>query len=97
MTTWLRYDHLTQHNYVNNRMTLKRRTDAGTFPPPYDLGPNTVAWDSRDLAELDRRIAAGITEPHPDWLRRAQERKARRPSRATTKRLSAVASGVSAT
>jgi hypothetical protein len=27
--------------YVGNRMTLKRRIDAGTFPPPVDVGPNT--------------------------------------------------------
>jgi len=63
--------------YVRNRMTLKRRIDAGTFPPPVDLGPNTRAWLDEDLDEVDRRIRKGITTPNPELLRRHGERKAR--------------------
>ena len=74
-----------ERGYVNNRMTLSRRIGAGTFPPPHDLGLNTVAWTDEELAEVYARAKAGITEPNPEWLRRAQERQARLEARQASK------------
>jgi hypothetical protein len=59
MTTYYRFHDLVARGYVNNRMTLKRRIDAGLIPRPVDLGPNTRAWTDEQLAEIDARIAAG--------------------------------------
>ena len=78
MPRYHRFDDLVQAGRVNNRMTLKRHIDAGLFPPPVNLGPNTVAWFETDLEEFDRRVMEGITQPNPDWLARARERRARR-------------------
>jgi hypothetical protein len=69
MTTYRRYSYLVEHGYVSNRMTLKRRIESGTFPPPSQLGPNTIAWTDEQLAEVDRRARAGITAPNESWLR----------------------------
>lgn len=59
MTTYHRFPELVARGYVKNRMTLKRRIDAGVFPPPCHLGPNSVAWTDEQLAGVDARIAAG--------------------------------------
>ena len=75
------YPDIEAAGYVRNRMTLKRRQEAGTFPPPVDLGPNTRAWIDEDLDEVDRRVREGITTPNADWLRRLAERRARAAER----------------
>jgi hypothetical protein len=77
-----RFSALEAEGLINNRMTLQRRIDAGTFPPPVDLGPNTVAWLDTDLEEVDRRVKDGTTKPNPEWLARAERRKARRATSA---------------
>jgi hypothetical protein len=79
-----RYSFLVEAGYVNNRMTLQRRVNAGTFPPPYDLGENTRVWTDTDLEEVDRRIREGIADPNPEWLARLTERKARKAARKTS-------------
>ena len=35
--------------YVNNRVTLHRRIEAGQFPAPIRLGARNVAWLKEDI------------------------------------------------
>jgi hypothetical protein len=72
MTVYYRFHDLVAKGYVSNRMTLKRWRDAGRFPPPVVLGPNTKAWTDEQLAEVDARAKAGITKPNPAWLTSAE-------------------------
>jgi hypothetical protein len=58
MTTYYRFRDLVAQGRVRNRMTLKRWIDAGLFPAPMNLGPNTRAWTDVQLAEHDASVAA---------------------------------------
>jgi hypothetical protein len=84
MQKFSRFPDLVQAGYVNNRMTLQRWMDRGIFPPPCDLGPNSVAWADEDLAEYSERARAGVTEPNLTWLGRLAKRKARMAARSAT-------------
>ena len=54
----LRFDDLQKLNLFRNRVTLRRWIEAGHFPAPIRLGPNSVGWRARDVQEwLDRRAA----------------------------------------
>ena len=60
----LRFDDLLKLNLFRNRVTLRRWIDAGYFPAPIRLGPNSVGWRARDVQEwLDRRSAASQNGP----------------------------------
>jgi predicted DNA-binding transcriptional regulator AlpA len=58
MTRYIRFEDLVARNIVRNRMTLKRWIDAGRFPKPVHLGPNTAAWSEDDIAAFEARIRA---------------------------------------
>jgi len=58
MTTYRRFKYLKERGYFDNRMSLKRAIDAGRFPKPVSLGPNTRAWTDEMLAEVDARLLA---------------------------------------
>lgn len=58
MTTYYRYRDLVAQGRFNNRMSLKRAMEAGRFPKPVKLGPNTLAWTDEQLAEHDARLKA---------------------------------------
>lgn len=66
---YLSFDQLREAGYVRNRSTLHRWINQGLFPPPMSPGPNTRAWSDKQLQEVDRRAAAGITTPNPAWLK----------------------------
>ena len=34
-----------------SRTTIWRRIRAGTFPPPYELGANSVGWPAAEISE----------------------------------------------
>lgn len=56
MTHLLRYPDLVSGGIVNNRTTLARWIKTLSFPTPYKLGPNSVAWDAREVeAWVDSR------------------------------------------
>ena len=78
---YLRYHFLEATGRIPNRVTANRWIERGTFPPPYDLGPNSRAWSDEDIAEFDERARKGITEPNPKWLARLAERKASQAQR----------------
>ncbi len=60
----LRFDDLQKLNIFRNRVTLRRWIEAGHFPAPIRLGPNSVGWRARDVQEwLDRRSAASQNGP----------------------------------
>jgi hypothetical protein len=63
MTKYFRFRDLVAQGRYNNRMTLKRAIDAGRFPKPVHLGPNTVAWTDEMLAEHDARLLAERDAP----------------------------------
>lgn len=77
MQKFSRFNDLVRAGYLKNRMTLHRWIERGIFPPPVDLGPNTIAWAYDDLAEYDDRVKAGVTSPNAKWLTRLSERKSR--------------------
>jgi predicted DNA-binding transcriptional regulator AlpA len=39
-----RYPEMVRQGYFQNKMS-PQRMEANGFPPPYQLGPHTVAWD----------------------------------------------------
>jgi hypothetical protein len=57
-TRYVRFAELKQRGYVRNRMTLKRWIEAGIFPRPIELGPNTRARTEEQLSEHDARLRA---------------------------------------
>ena len=81
MPKFSRFPDLVEAGYVNNRMTLQRWIERGIFPPPVDLGPNTIAWAVEDLTEYDDRVRAGVSTPNPNWLAKLAERRTRLASR----------------
>ncbi len=56
---YLRFADLKKRGIVRNRMTLRRWIDAGHFPAPVQLGPNSVAWVSDEVEAFE---AARIAE-----------------------------------
>jgi len=55
-----RFKQMQELGYFANRMAVRRAVQNG-FPAPYELGPNTVAWDL-DEAEA---YAAGLPRRRP--------------------------------
>ena len=57
----VRYCDLVERNIVTNRVTLKRWMDRedDPFPAAIQLGPNSIAWDSRAVATWVERRAGG--------------------------------------
>jgi predicted DNA-binding transcriptional regulator AlpA len=56
---FLRFGEMKERGYFSNRMAAARRIAEG-FPAPYELGPNTLAWDLDEVeayvASLPRRV-----------------------------------------
>jgi predicted DNA-binding transcriptional regulator AlpA len=48
------YKYLQDHRIFNDRTALARAIERG-FPKPYELAPNTLAWD---LAEVNAWLAS---------------------------------------
>ncbi|MGB8899568.1 MAG: AlpA family phage regulatory protein, partial [Methylocella sp.] len=46
----LRYRDLQDRGIFNNRMALARALRQYNFPPPIELGSNSIGWDSADVA-----------------------------------------------
>jgi predicted DNA-binding transcriptional regulator AlpA len=73
------HDELQQQGMVRSAVTTWRWVEQGIFPPPFDLGRNSVAWADEDIQERAERVKAGLaTTPNPKWLARNAERKARK-------------------
>jgi hypothetical protein len=79
-----RFSDLKASGRLPNRMTAWRWIEAGLFPPPVDLGPNSVAWTDESILERDERVKAGISTPNEKWLAKLAERKARLAARKTS-------------
>lgn len=62
-----RIKEMKERGYFNDRMAANRAVARG-FPAPYELGPNTIAWDLDEVDEYDRtrprrRPGCGIRKP----------------------------------
>ena len=53
-TKYWRYYYLKRSGRVDNRTTLRRWIQAGRFPAPVKLGPNSIAWPMEEVLEWDR-------------------------------------------
>jgi Prophage CP4-57 regulatory protein (AlpA) len=42
---FVRFKYLQNEKIVNDRMALARAIENNGFPRPYELAPNTLAWD----------------------------------------------------
>jgi len=49
--TMLTFDDLVARRLIKSRMTLKRMTDAGTFPRGKLISPNRRVWTEEEIAE----------------------------------------------
>jgi predicted DNA-binding transcriptional regulator AlpA len=52
---FLSYADLEKH-YQKSRVTLWRWVRAGLLPAPYELGPNSVGFSSREVRERDAKL-----------------------------------------
>jgi Prophage CP4-57 regulatory protein (AlpA) len=61
MRKFVRFKVLQERGIFNDRMAARRAVENG-FPAPYELGPNTIAWDEQEveqyLASRQRRVNA---------------------------------------
>ena len=57
-----------ERGYFANRMAARRAVQRG-FPAPYELGPNTLAWDLDEVEKYDetrpRRLPGGFNDALP--------------------------------
>jgi predicted DNA-binding transcriptional regulator AlpA len=54
MRKFLRFKELQAQGIFNDRMAARRAVQKG-FPAPYEMGPNTIAWDA---AEVEKYLAS---------------------------------------
>ncbi len=62
----LRFRDLVRLGIVNNRMTLRRWVQKGTFPAPVRLGPNLLVWRAAEIEnflEEQERVTYGSSVP----------------------------------
>jgi len=48
-----RFKEMKERGYFNDRMAAARAVERG-FPAPYELGPNTIAWDLDEVEAYDK-------------------------------------------
>ncbi len=63
----LRFRDLVRLGIVNNRMTLRRWVEKGSFPAPVRLGPNLLVWRA---AEVEKFLEES---PRVEYARSPQE------------------------
>jgi hypothetical protein len=75
-----RFKEMKARGYFNDRMAAARAVARG-FPAPYELGPNTIAWDLDEVEEFDgtrrRRIPKSDVKAAAPGRCAAEEREAR--------------------